>query len=302
MNSRQIFLIALAFLATITACVVPGLQTSPVPLPTLTVDTERIEMMVAGTVSAVIAQTEQAQPASTPGPIIIPTTTLASASTLMPTSQSTVTPISQSQVSPSQSALTKQEDGSTLFMDDRAGYEVKLPAGWLAVRINAQEYLDVFSLGEAKNINVQQSLLSVQEENPNVFRLLAVDARAEHIQNEFVTDMRFVLDETKTISLNTDADLQAIAQKIPTSAAVFRFEIASVKIVTTVSGMKIGVIEAKSSFANTSGADVGIYQKQVFFNVKAGTQSITFTTVSDLKNTLLPVFDTMLETVSLIAK
>ncbi len=104
------------------------------------------------------------------------------------------------------------------------------------MRVNEQEYLDAFSLEEAANANIQQSLLSVQDEDPNVFRLLAVDMQAEHIQNEFVTDMRFVLDEQKTISLSSDADLQAIAQEIPASAEVFRFEVTSVKIFTSVSG------------------------------------------------------------------
>jgi hypothetical protein len=109
--------------------------------------------------------------------------------------------------------------------------------------------------------------------------------------------MRFVLNEKKTISLSSDADLQAIAKDISAFATVFRFEVTSVKVVTLASGMQLGVIEAKSSFTNPSGADVGVYQKQVIFNVKTGTQSIIFTTVSDLKETLLPAFDAMIETI-----
>jgi hypothetical protein len=62
------------------------------------------------------------------------------------------------------------------------------------------------------------------------------------------------------------------------------------------------VIEAKSSFTNPAGVDVPIYQKQVFFNAKTGTQSIIFTTVTDLKQTTLPAFDTMLETVKIVSK
>jgi hypothetical protein len=254
--------------------------------------------MVAGTVSAAIAQTEQARPTSTP----MPTATATSASTATPTSTPAPTVTSPPQLGPSQSALAKQRDGSTLFMDQRAGYNIKMPAGWLAVRVNEQEYLDAFSLAEAANTNIQQSLLSVQTEDPKAFRLLAIDTNAAHIQNDFVTDMRFVLDEKKTISLSSDADLKAIAEKVPASAAVFRFEVTSVKIITSASGTKFGVIEAKSSFTNPSGIDVAIYQKQVFFNAKAGTQSVTLTTVSDLKETILPIFDAMLETVKIAAK
>jgi hypothetical protein len=293
MNNRRTFFIALIFLAAITACVVPGLPTASAPVFAPTVDTGPIETMVAGTVSAAITQTALAQPTATPTSAATATATATVTSTPAPTE----TPTPQAQ-----STLTKQADGSILFADARAGYQIKLPAGWLAVRVNEQEYLDAFSLEEAANTNIQQSLLSIQTEDPNVFRLLAIDTKAAHIQNDFVTDMRFVLDEKKTISLNSDADLKAIAEKTPTSAAVFRFEVTSVKIVTTANGTKLGVIEAKSSFENASGANVAIYQKQVFFNVKAGTQSIIFTTVTDLKQTTLPVFDTMLETIDLSAK
>jgi hypothetical protein len=254
--------------------------------------------MVAGTVSAAILLTEQAQPTATPTSAATDTATVTSTSTSTPAPTETPTPKS----SPSQSTLTKQSDGSVLFSDERAGYEIKLPAGWLAVRVKEQEYLDAFSLVEAANTNIQQSLLSVQTEDPNVFRLLAIDTNAVHIQNDFVSDMRFVLNGQKTISLSSDADLQAIAREIPTSATVFRFEVTSVKIITSASGIQFGVIEAKSSFENAAGAEVAIYQKQVFFNVKAGMQSIIFTTVTDLKQTILPAFDTMLETIKTLAK
>jgi hypothetical protein len=316
MNNRRIIFIALMFLAVIVACVVPGLPTASAPDPAPIVDTGRLATMVAETVSAAIAQTEL----SVPSPTLIPpssststststptstitsdstlTSTFTSAPTETPTAASTVTQTLQP--NPSQSTLTKQNDGSTLFADERAGYTVKLPVGWLVVRINGQEYQNSFSLGEASNMNIQQALLGVKDADPNVFRLLAIDTQAAHIQNEFVSDIRFILDEKKSISLNSDADLQTIARDIPASATVFRFEVTSVKIITSVSGTQLGVIEARSSFANAAGADVIIYQKQVFFKVKAGTQTIIFTTLADLKGTLLPVFDAMFETVKVV--
>ena len=316
MNNRRMIFIALMFLAAIVACVVPGLQAASTPIPAPTVDPAQIEAMVAETVSVARVQTEQAVPSPISTSTSIPTSTLASTITSTPipastettqiipqsTSQSTSTPQATQTANPSQSTLTKQTNGSMLFADDRVGYTVNLPTGWLAVRVNGQEYQPSLSLGETSNANIQQSLLGIKGEDPNVFRLLSIDTQAAHIQNDFVSEVRFVLDEKKSIALNTDADLQTIAQKIPTSATVFRFEVTSVKIITSVSGTKFGVIEAKSSFTNATGAEVIIYQKQVFFKVKTGTQMITFTTLADLKDTLLPFFDSMLETVKVAEK
>jgi hypothetical protein len=309
MNNRRTLLIALIFLAMITACVVPGLPTASTPLPTLTVDTGRIAMMVESTVSAVVALTEQAQPTSTPiptdTPTLVPTSTAEPSPTATPATQSTQSSV----LGPSQSSLDKQADGSQLFADKRAHYAIKLPTGWTAVRINEKEYLDSFSLEGAANTHVQQALLSVQNEDPNVFRLLAIDMNTAHIQNEFVTDMRFVLDEALNTSLNSmelslssDDELKAIAQEMPASAEVFRFEVTSVNVFTSAKGMEFGVVEATSLFTNPAGIDVPIYRKQVFFNVPTGLQYITLTTLADLKGTLLPAFDAMLDTVEIIVE
>ena len=302
MTSKRTFFVALTLLMIIPACVIPGITAPSTPLPTLTVDAAAIENMVALTVSAAIAQTEQSVPTTRPASVVVVTvpTTATPTPSATPTyaPQATATPTPEA-ASPSQSSLTKLEDGSLSFVDNRAGYEIKLAPGWLAVRVNEKEYLEAFSLAEAANTHVQQALLGVQNEDPNILRLFALDTKPEHIQNEFVSDVRFVLDAGKVISLNSDADLQTIANKIPTSATVFRFEVTSIRILTSAAGIQFGVIEAESSFTNMTGMDVPLYQKQVYFNTRGGLQSITLTTLGDLKPTLLPIFDAMLDTIKL---
>ncbi len=141
MNKKRTFFISLIFLVTI-ACVVPGLSsTPPTPIFAPTVDTGAIEMRVAGTVSAALAQTEQAQPTVTS---TFPATPPPISTTPAPTGTPTAT------ANPSQSTLTQQADGSTLFVDERAGYKVTVPAEWLAVRVDEQEYLDAFSLAGSR--------------------------------------------------------------------------------------------------------------------------------------------------------
>jgi hypothetical protein len=268
--------------------------------------------MVAATVSIAIAQTEQSAPSPAPASVIIitatPTVTLPPTATAVFTSTPTASPaptviITPSAESPSQSALTKLGDGSYLFSDTRAGYEVKLPANWTVMRIREKEFTDALnSVETTSNPHMQQALLGVQNEDPYILRLFAVDAQPAHIQNEFISDMRFTLDAGKNINLNSDVDLQAIAAKIPTSATVFRFEVTSVKLFNSAAGVQFGVIESQSSFTNNAGVDVPLYQKQVFFNTKGGIQSITLTTLANLKDTLLPVFDAIMETVNLVVK
>ncbi|MEK7226849.1 MAG: hypothetical protein AAB221_14350, partial [Bacteroidota bacterium] len=129
-----------------------------------------------------------------------------------------------------------------------------------------------------------------------------IDTQDGHIQSEFVTDIQFIWDEQKNISFDSVVDLQAIANELPAADTTFRFEVTSVQIVIFPNGIQFGMIEAKSSFTNTSGDEVTIYQKQVFFKAKTGTQSIIFTTIDGLKESTLPAFDAMLETIKLVAE
>lgn len=278
MNNKRIYFIALTFLATMIACVVPGLPIAADPALAPILDTGQLETMVAGTVSAAVAQTEQARPTLT----------------LVPTSMPTQTAIPANL---SGSTLSAQADGATVFTDERAGYQITIPDGWLAVRVNQQEYFDAVTLPEAANPNIQETLLGIKTADPNIFRLLVIDTQDGHIQSEFVTDIHFIWDEQ--LSFNSIEDLQVIAEKLSAATSAFKFEVTSVQTIIAPSGIQFGMIEARSSFTNASGVDVPIYQKQVFFKAKTGTQSIIFTTVDGLKETTLPVFDAMLETIKI---
>src|SRR5688572_27565865 len=112
------------FLGITLACVIPGI--SPVqPIPTA--DT-RLDVIIAETVSSAQTQTQQALPAE------LATTT----STIAPTITSTP------RVSVTGTTLVIREDQSTVFVDYKAGFELVIPTGWLAVRVNEPEYYAAF--------------------------------------------------------------------------------------------------------------------------------------------------------------
>ncbi len=281
MTRKHTFFTALIFLMIMTACVIPGLPTDSAPPPAPTADTGRLETMVAETVTAAIAKTEQSHPTST----LIPTLTP------KPTQTSTPEPIAIG------STLTLQENGSTIFADERAGYQITIPAGWLPVRVDEKEYYDAWTLAEAADPNIQAILLGMKELDTNTNRLLVIDTQDGHIQSNFVTEISFVWDEKEEISLDTDDDLKAIAAEVPNAPDALRFEVTSTAIMPAPNGMQFGVIEAKSAFTNTSGDVVNVYRKLIIFKVKTGSLSVIFTTVEGLKESTLPAFDAMIETI-----
>jgi len=276
MPRKQILLIALSLLISMLACAAPAAQTVSAPPPT--VDAGQLATMVAETVSAALAQTEQAGPTSTPTPE--PTSTLPPGAI--------------------GSLLAIEQDSSTLFTDQRAGYEAAIPFGWLAVRVNGPEYLDSFSLAAAANEHIQDSLLAVQNEDPDNFRLFVFDVREAHVKNEFVTNMNFVWDEAGSISFDTDEDLKASAAR--SVEALPGLEILSTKISATANSLAYGLIESKFTWKNPSGEDMVVFQNQALFNASTGAMVITVSTVEELKDMVFPEFDSMLESIKLTAK
>lgn len=279
MNTRRASLTALILFTTILACVVPGLpaaspfgeDASPSPTPDI-----RLDIMIARTVSAALDLTALAVPTVTP--------------TLPPP---TVTPTPQPFASVS--TLIKQDNGSTLFVDESAGYEITVPAGWLAVRINEKEYYDAWTLPENADIHIQTSLLSIKEQEPATFRLLVLDTQEGHIKNEIVTNINFIWDPQTVLSFDTDVDLRAFADELP--SITDGLTVSSMEIIIPPSGAPYGVITSKVGGFNASGAQVSLYQKMVLFNLKTGVLVITFATENGFAETTLPVFDAMLGTI-----
>jgi hypothetical protein len=280
MNTRRALLAALILLTTILACAVPGLPAAsppaPIASPLGTPDT-RLDIMVAETVSAAIAQTQQA----------VPTPTLPPTATLEPTASPTP------EADTSGSALTEMEDGSTLFSDFNAGYEVNVPAGWLAVRINQQEYLDAWLLSEFSNPAMQRSLSSIEKLNPNELRLYAVDLQADHARTGFVTNINFIWYEQDDMSLEDDTDLLAVSAALPD--ALPGLELLTTELSTNANGLPIGINTSRTPATTLDGVNIVIFQKQVFIKVRAGTLTITLSTTEELKDTILPAFDAMIE-------
>jgi hypothetical protein len=280
MKKQRGLFATLILLTAALACVIPGTQTASTIPPTP--DT-RLGTMVAETVSAAVELTALAAPTETP-----PTTTL----------EPTVTPTPE--ISGAGSTLTAQDDGSTLFVDERAGYQLRVPTGWLAVRVNEQEYYDAFQLSVLANERLTAALQSIQNLDPATFRLFVLDIDEEHIQNDIVTNVNLVWDPQTTISFDTEDDLQSLADELP--ATVQGLTVTSVNIIVPISGVPYGEIQSEISGLNTAGVPVRLYQKMAVFKLKTGTLVVTFTTEGGFTETTLPLFDGMLESLIIVTE
>jgi len=280
MFNRRSLATALFLLMTMLGCAVPGLSTASDSAPAP--DPGRLETMVAETVSAAIAQTEQA--AASPQPPSV-------------NAEATEMPASTEGTGTSSSSLTAQNDGTILFVDDLAGYQLNVPPGWLPVRINEQEYYDAFSLPAASEQAVQDSLVDIKTLDPGKFRLFIYDLQDGHMENGVITNINLVWDSQGSISLEGEAGMREIIDGLLNS--IPELNVKSYSISSTANEIPIGVILSELPGKTFDGIDVVLFQKQVYLNLPAGALVLTFTTEKNFKDATLSFFDSMADTLKI---
>src|SRR5262249_15954212 len=131
---------------------------------------------------------EQAMVTPTPSDNAIPSQT--------PEVLATATPLTPSLVFSSYgTTLQKQEDGSTLYIDQIAGYQFQESPEWTVVRPNEQEYFELMELTIASDPTVQKSLNNVNNSDPNSIRLYGFDFRDGHIREDFIINFDVTLNK-----------------------------------------------------------------------------------------------------------
>ena len=266
MNRNNLYLLLSGFvtLLAITACTLSGQKAQP----TATLD-PILATSIASTLQASLRLTEQSY---TPTPIPA-------------TSTPPISPITQT-------SLGKLEDQSTLFIDHKAGIQLTIPAGWLLVRPNEDEYYKAFSLDIVlANPLISDRLTKLQSSNTDNFRVEAIDIHPDHMDNRFlsVMDVIFQPDDFRTLEKWAQAERN---KKSPLKGHRFL----SSNIQQTADGTRVLVTEESWNGAN----DTTTYYRGVFFTLSTGTVVLDFYTNLDFKDTVFPDFEQVVNSLTLL--
>lgn len=280
-KNRSGMLMAALLWMTALACVLPSTQPASSAPPTPDI---RLERMVAETVSAALVLTQQ----------VTPEPTLTPSATPFPT----VTPIIIPETEAVDTTLEKTAEGGNLFNDVSGKYQLSIPAEWLTVRVNGQEFLDAGLLPEAQNPAIQRSLATIKSQDPAIFRLFMLDLNEEHIDGGFVTNINLVWDKQLEVIFNSVVDVEGLADSLKESLK--DSEILSTELKTTQSGVSMGVITTRTPIFTAEGVKINAFQKLVFFDLPVGTLSVTLSTTEKWQSVSEPSFDTMIESFKIL--
>lgn len=236
-----------------------------------------VETSLAGTALALAKQTEAANPfTATPSPTLTPTLTPTPKISLYGTS------------------LILWEDQTALFIDYKAGIYLVIPAGWMPFRVNEQEYYDAFTSEVVMtNPALNDHLIQVQNADLEQYRLDAFDIREGHINNGIISYMSVTFHNGDTRSLEQWAQAEG-KRKISYKNYLFLNR----GYPKTADGTRVLVIDrtwSKDQFNQ-------MFQRSVFFSLPAGTLVLELYTNKDFKDTVLPEFEQVVNSVKPLDK
>ena len=234
-----------------------------------------VETSLAATARALAKQTETAI-GYTATPSIIPT----------------ITPSPTPKISLSGTSLIFQEDQTALFVDHKAGFQVVIPAGWMPFRVNEQEYYDAFTAEVVlANPALNERLTQVQDMDVDKFRLDAFDIREGHIPNGIISDINIIFQPGDTRTLEQWAKAEG-NRKVPFK----NYKLISLGYPKTADGTRILVID-QTWTQNQSNT---IFHRTVFFSLPTGTVVLDFYTNNAFKDTVLPDFESVVNSLTLL--
>ena len=273
MNPNRLYLSlsGLIMLMTIVACVIPGQTTQPAPIT----NPSSVETSLASTARALAQQTETAN-GFTATPIIVPTDTL------------TPTP----KISLAGTSLVVREDQSAVFTDHKAGIQLNIPAGWMPIRVNEEEYYRAFTLDVVlKNPAYNEHITKIQDANLDNFRLDATDIRDGHTSDGILSNIQVIFEPGDLRSLEKWEQAERDRHH---PFANFKFISASYP--QTTNGTRVLVIEQSWS----AGKIHTVYYRGVFLSLQSGTIVLDFYANNNFKDTVLPDFEQVVNSLTLL--
>ena len=268
----QIILSCLCLFLGIVACALPGQTTQTQPVN----DSGVAETSIAGTMQAAQHLTEQAG-LVTPTPTVVPTET----------------PIPTPQISLNGTSLQFREDQSAEFIDHKAGIKLIIPPGWLPVRLNEDEYYKAFTLDVVlANQEITNRLTRIQSADANFFRLDAIDIRDGHIHDGIISDINVIFQEGDVRSLEKWAEAEKNEDHL-----LADFKLISSSYHQTANGIRVLVMEESWASAQTN----TIYYRGVFFSLPTGTVVLDFYSNFEVKDSILPDFEQVVDSLIQVA-
>jgi len=272
MNPHKLYLLrgVFIFLLTLVSCAKPGQTFQPVS----STDPNIAETSIPGNIQASVQET-----------------LVSATKTLVPTVAFTPTAI----LSSYGTSLAKREDGSTIFIDQRAKVQIIFPAHWLALRVGELEYYQAWEKVGTQSPTLFKALSAVQDLDLNSFRITAFDTHPEHVLYDSLPKINvvFLADDPRHLQ-------QIEADESTRRPALADYKYLPAEILRTAGGLETLMIQNQWSAATPANVFYTGYYKGYVFKAPGGTVSIDLFIPLEMKDSLEVEHNQLMDSVTLL--
>lgn len=270
-----VYITSLAALLLILACVTTT-PAAPTQGAVSTTDPNQFSTMVAEAAGALMTQTAEAQPVL---PMPTPTAPLPIETPVLAMTETPVT-------SQAGTSLSQLENGSTQFVDYVAGVRLRIPAGWVTVRLNEPEYTQIWEL-TVDNPVLKHGLEGLQTLDPARYRLHAFNTQLDYVYmgEGSQINVAFIQDDART--------LEQVAEDETQPQAFTEYALISSEFQVWPESLELFIIEEQWRKTSSTDAQVMIYYRSAITKVPSGTVVVELFAPFDISHEVVPVFDRM---------
>ena len=230
---------------------------------------------------------------ATPTFTVTPSVTPSPTPTLTPTATLTPTPI------PTGVQKTEQSDGSVLVTDYDAGYSFQISKDWLVLPATMEDLQKMADKVQATNPDMAKALRAMKFADADALRLMAMNQNKETQQGTALTNLNVVMQKDDLIlafplDFFIDLNVEQIKSALPTA------KVLSSGVTKNANGVEIGYIEIELKVNSASGQSVTAYEKMIVVKTDTAINILTFAGPSSRKETVLPIFDEIIDTIELL--
>jgi len=195
--------------------------------------------------------------------------------------------------------IQKQPAGGTLFYDYDGGYSINIPAEWLVVQIDPDDVQDAVSTLSRTNPELAAPINAAQEAKPSLYRIIAYDKQADHHVKGYVTNFTVgSFNDDMALSMPLDLLIEISIENAKEQIPGLKAKQLETRV--NAQGIPIGSAEMETPIKLSSGGQIAVYQKLLFFRTDKALLVITFSVPKSKAQLALPSFDAIFDGIKAI--
>lgn len=197
--------------------------------------------------------------------------------------------------------LERLPDGTSKFTDLDGGYEMDIPAGWLAVRPDNTDEINAALVSEGENNQMlfDQLVLDKNNYKAKVDRLLIYPIRPDIQANVIFGFSKLVWDDSDTQVID-NAAMGRLVRELESSGALPDLRVTTSSIKENGNRVSVMIIKGRFSLADGQGGSIPFIANLVFFKpTPTSVTRITFTYMQEQESQISPDVNWMIESIRL---